>query len=58
MSKEDAVLILRALNDGDLFYALRDIMQGRRVEYAEAGDEYGHATREAKLAVIRHILGE
>ena len=58
MSTEEAVESFRTLDDKDLFYALRDIMDGRRMGYAEAVDEHGYASREAKLAVIRHILCE
>lgn len=40
----------------ELFYALAEIIESRRVEYDEAQNDHKEPTIAAKLAVIRSIL--
>ena len=53
----DAVEFLKELSDRELYDAIERILEHRRVsEYSEAVDEYGNATRMAKLAVVKQII--
>ena len=53
---KDAVESLKAMTDYDLYYALQQALEERKVGWSEAANEYGWPKIEAKLAVIRQIL--
>ena len=56
MSAELAIDLLRAMDDADLEEALQRVFGYRKVE-ADCAQRDDCATRSAKLAVIRDILG-
>tara|TARA_B110000285_G_C14480874_1_gene319689 strand:+ start:44 stop:220 length:177 start_codon:yes stop_codon:yes gene_type:complete len=45
-----------SLDDFDLFLLMREMIEERKLEYAEAEDTYQNPTHTAKLAVIRTIF--
>jgi hypothetical protein len=56
MDNDDISNELKLLNDRDLYYVLRDTLEHRKPEWAEACDEYGNPSYAAVLATIRKIL--
>ena len=44
------------MDDEDLFYFLRDVLNDRVMGWAESTTSYNEPTTNAKLAVIKHIL--
>jgi hypothetical protein len=47
---------LQKMDDEDLFYFLRDVLNDRVMGWAESTTSYNEPTTNAKLAVIKHIL--
>lgn len=47
---------LNEMSDTVFYYFLQTLFEDRKFEWGESTNNYGEATVEAKLAVIKHIL--